>query len=114
MTNKWLHQHGFNYKKTNGVPPKFDIEKQTDFIKYYELLKSQVIEEQILFNDALHSTQSTKVSCGWIKTGYDKSIKMTGRRTRLSIVVAVELNDISSTSVNRYDQVNSLTIQYFF
>lgn len=112
--NKWLHQHGFSYKKPKGVPHKFDIKKQTDFIEYYELLKSQVTDEPILFIDAMHPTQATKVSSGWIKTGHDKSIKTTGSRTRLNIVGAIDLNDISSAIVNRYDQVNSLTIQEFF
>ncbi len=30
--NKWLHQHGFSYKKPKGVPHKFDTEKQAEFI----------------------------------------------------------------------------------
>ncbi len=36
----WLIRHGFSYKKPKGVPAKFDTEKQNDFIKKYEELKS--------------------------------------------------------------------------
>lgn len=112
--NKWLHQHGFSYKKPKGVPHKFDPIKQAEFIDEYEELKAQVVDEPILFIDAMHPTQATKVSCGWIKKGHDKSIKTTGSRTRLNIVGAIDLNDISSAIVNRYDKVNSETMQSFF
>ena len=112
--NKWLHQHGFSYKKPKGVPHKFDPIKQAEFIEEYEGLKAQVTDEPILFIDAMHPTQATKVSSGWIKTGHDKSIKTTGSRTRLNIVGAIDLNDIGSAIVNRYDKVNSETMQDFF
>ncbi len=112
--NKWLHHHDFSYKKPKGVPHKFEPTKQAEFIEEYKALKAQVVDEPILFIDAMHPTQATKVSSGWIKTGHDKSIKTTGSRTRLNIVGAIDLNDISSAIVNRYDQVNSLTMQDFF
>jgi transposase len=112
--NKWLHQHDFSYKKPKGVPHKFDPIKQAEFIKEYEALKAQVFDEPILFIDAMHPTQATKVSNGWIKTGHDKSIKTTGSRTRLNIVGAIDLNNISAAIVNRYDKVNSETMQAFF
>ncbi|HFB65579.1 MAG TPA: hypothetical protein ENJ60_08585 [Aeromonadales bacterium] len=86
--NKWLHQQGFSYKQSKGVPHKFDPEKQAEFIEGYEALKAQVVDETILFIDATHPTQATKVSSGWIKTGHEKSIKTTGSRTQLNIVGA--------------------------
>ena len=70
--NKWLHQHSVSYKYPKGVPHKFDKEKQADFIKKYTELKSQVVDEPILFMDAMHPTKATKVSCGWIKKGMIK------------------------------------------
>ena len=112
--NKWLHQHGFSYKQPKGVPHKFDAEKQADFIIEYNKLKSQVTDETILFMDAMHPTQATKVSCGWIKKGQDKVIETTGSRTRLNIIGAVNLNNIADAKVKRYDKVNSETIQQFF
>ena len=42
--NKWLHLHGFSYKKPKGVPHKFNAEKQAEFIRYYEDLKSSLAE----------------------------------------------------------------------
>jgi len=112
--NKWLHQHGFSYKKPKGVPHKFVPVKQAEFIEKYETLKMQVVEEPILFIGAMHPTQATKVSSGWIKTGHDKSIKTTGSRTRLNIVGAIDLNDISSAIVTRYEQVDRFAMQDFF
>lgn len=43
--NKWLHQHGFSYKKPKGVPHKFDADKQAEFIKHYEQLKASLRED---------------------------------------------------------------------
>jgi len=112
--NKWLHQHGFSYKQPKGVPHKFDAQKQAEFIKEYNKLKLHVADETILFMDATHPTQATKVSCGWIKKGQDKSIETTGSRTRLNLIGAVNLDNIADAKVKRYDKVNSETIQQFF
>jgi hypothetical protein len=112
--NKWLHQHGFSYKQPKGVPHKFCAEKQALFIKEYELLKASVDDEPILFIDAMHPTQATKVSCGWIKKGTDKSIETTGSRTRLNLVGAIDLNNLAAAHVRRYEKVNGDTIQQFF
>ena len=112
--NKWLHQHGFSYKQPKGVPHKFDEIKQANFIEQYDTLKSSVGDEPILFMDAMHPTQATKVSCGWIRKGTDKSIETTGSRTRLNLVGAVDLKNIAATHVSRYEKVNSETITDFF
>ncbi len=40
--NKWLHRHGFSYKKPKSVPHKFEADKQAAFIAYYEALKSSL------------------------------------------------------------------------
>lgn len=112
--NKWLHQQGFSYKKPKGVPHKFDPVKQAEFIQQYRRLKAQVVDEPILFIDAMHPTQATKMSRGWIKKGQDKSIQTTGSRTRLNLVGAINLNDLGSAIVNRYDTVNSETMSDFF
>ena len=37
--NKWLHRHGFSYKKPKGYPHKASLEQQEQFIKYYSDLK---------------------------------------------------------------------------
>ena len=112
--NKWLHQHNFSYKYPKGVPHKFDEEKQADFIEKYTELKAQVVDEPILFMDAMHPTQATKTSCGWIKKGHDKSIETTGSRIRLNLVGAINLNNLAAAQVTCYEKVNSETIQHFF
>ncbi len=66
--NKWLHHNGFSYKKPKGVPHKFCTEKQQAFVEYYnKVLKPS--EAPVLFMDAVHPTQSTKLSYGWIRKG---------------------------------------------
>ena len=112
--NKWLHQHNFSYKYPKGVPHKFDEEKQAIFIKEYEELKTQTTDETIYFIDAMHPTQATKVSCGWIRKGQDKPLATTGSRTRLNLIGAIDLNNLTAAHVKRYEKVNSETIQAFF
>ena len=111
--NKWLHQHKFSYKSPKGVPHKFDEEKQAEFIDYYNHLKANAGKAPILFMDAMHPTQATKVARGWIRTGHDKSIETTGSRTRLNIIGAINLNQIGSAIVKRYDKVNGEYINFF-
>jgi len=103
--NKWLHQHKFSYKQPKAVPHKFDVEKQAQFIAEYETLKSTLNEDEpLLFMDAVHPTQATKITSGWIRTGQDKTIKTTGSRTRLNIVGAIRLNHLSEAITQRYEK----------
>jgi transposase len=74
---KWLKQHDVSYKKSKGVPHKFDVEKQAQFIETYSKLKASVGDEPILFIDAVHPTQATKISYGWIRKGHDKTVETT-------------------------------------
>jgi hypothetical protein len=64
--------------------------------------------------DAIHPTQATKVSCGWIKKGHDKAIENTVSRTQLNLVGAMDFNNLASARIKRYEKVNSETIQAFF
>ena len=113
--NKWLHQQGFTYKKPKGVPHKADAEKQEEFIEHYESLKAELPEDQVLlFMDAVHPTQATKISSGWIKKGVDKPINTTGSRSRLNIVGAIELGNLSAGIFEQYKTVNGEFIIEFF
>jgi transposase len=108
---KWLHRLGFSYKQPKGVPHKCDLEQQAVFIDHYQSLKDNLAEdEHILFMDAVHPTQSTKLSYGWIKKGYDKAINTTGSRTRINIVGAIELNQLSKAITAQFETINSLAI----
>jgi hypothetical protein len=68
-------------QQAKGLPHKFDVDKQTAFIEHYEQLKWTLREnEPLLFMDAVHPTQATKITSGWIIKGVDKPIKTTGIR----------------------------------
>ena len=93
--HKWLHRDKFSYKQPKGVPHKYDTEKQDAFVKTYETLKKNVADDEpILFMDAVHPTQATKVTSDWIRTAVDKTIETTGSRTRLNIVGAIRLGHL--------------------
>ena len=76
-------------------------DKQTAVIEHYEQLKSSLnTDEPLLFMDAAHPTQATKITAGWIRKGVDKSIETTGSRTRLNIVGAIRLGHLSMLSLS--------------
>lgn len=114
--NKWLHQHQFSYKQPKGVPHKFDVEKQAAFIQHYEALKEASREDEpLLFMDAVHPTQATKITAGWIRKGVDKLIETTGSRTRLNIVGAIRLGHLNEAVIEHYEKtVNGESIMDFF
>ena len=60
--------------------------------------------------DAVHPTQATKITSGWIRTGVDKPIETTGSRTRLNIVGAIRLGYLEEAVIDRYDTVNGDSI----
>ena len=64
--------------------------------------------------DAVHPTQATKITSGWIKKGIDKVINTTGSRTRLNIVGAIELGNLTSAVFDQYQTVNGDSIINFF
>ena len=112
--NKWLKRNGFVYKKPKGVPHKFDAEKQLEFEAYYDELKSSLgKEETLLFMDAVHPTQTTKVSSGWFRSGHEKTIETTGSKTRVNLIGAIELTNLPEAVVRSYQTVNRESILHF-
>ncbi len=115
---KWLHRQGFSYKKPMGTPHKFDADKQQQFIEHYNTLKEECAQnnEPILFIDAVHPTQSTKLSHGWMKRGREnaKVIETTGSRTRLNIMGALNLQRIEETVIREYPTINAENVVLFF
>ncbi|KEY57893.1 transposase [Serratia sp. DD3] len=111
--NKWLHRNDFSYKKPTGVPHKFSAEAQQAFVETYNQLKSEVVDEPILFIDGVHPTQGTKLAYGWMTKGRKTIVETTGSRTRLNIMGALNLTDIGSTVIREYDTINSLNIGQF-
>lgn len=112
--NEWQHRHGFSYKKPSSAPHKFSEEKQQQFIEYYEELKVATRGEPILFLDAVHPTQATKLSFGWIRKGEEKTVETTESRTRMNILGALDLNDAAHPVIHDYETINEHTICQFF
>lgn len=97
-----LHKLNFVYKKTKRTPGKSDVEKQKEFIKLYNKIKSKLgAEDSIYFLDATHPNNSSVASYGWIKKGEIKPLNATVSRQRLNIHGALNVNDFSV--VTRYD-----------
>ncbi len=83
------------------------------FIEHYnETLRNS--EDPVLFMDAVHPTQSTKLSYCWIRKGQYKVIETTGSRTRLNIIGTLPLQNIGATVTETYDTINSESIVRFF
>lgn len=88
-----------------------DTEKQAEFIQAYNDLKEKIApDESIYFIDAVHPTQVTKITSGWIRTGTDKPIKTTGSRTRVNIVGAIQLGRLAEAVTSQYDTGNALSV----
>lgn len=112
--NKLLHRHGFTYKKPKGRPYKADPDKQASFIKKYKKLKSSLNNnEKIIFIDAVHPTQATKLSYGWIKKGATVEVATTASRTRVNLIGGINLENISETRVAEYERINSDSVANF-
>ncbi|MBD2786468.1 transposase, partial [Xenorhabdus sp. DI] len=114
---KWLHRQGFSYKKPMGTPHKFDADKQQQFIEAYNALKAKCGQhEPILFIDATHPTQSTKLSYGWMKRGREhvKVVETTGSRTRLNLMGALNLQRIEETVIREYPTIDAKNVVLFF
>lgn len=109
--HKWLHRHGFSYKKPKGLPHKADAELQQRFVEEYNELKQKVSDEEpILFMDSVHPTQATKLTYGWIRTGKTKHVGTTASRTRLNIIGAIRLGNIAQAITSQYETINAESI----
>ena len=90
---KWLHEHGFKYKKPHPVPAKCDEEKQKEFVESYKKLKANLPEDEvILFGDSVHPQHQTRLAYGWIRCGERRGIAMNAKHYRLSFIGAYELS----------------------
>ena len=106
----WLKNNGFSYKKPKGTPAKADPVKQEELKRFYKDLKETTPnDEPILFADATHPTMATKVSYGWIRKGYDKTIPTTASRTRVNLMGSINLKTMT-TFVESYQTINSDSI----
>lgn len=110
----WLHANGFTWKKAKGQPAKADPVEQAKFVAEYEVLKKELgPSDVLLFSDAVHPTQATKLSQGWILKGQDKIIPTTGARNRMNIVGSLNLSTLALVH-GEYDKVDSDAMQDHF
>lgn len=70
--------------------------------------------ESVLFIDAVHPTQATKISYGWIHKGQKKAVKTTGSRTRLNIMAALNLKALTFPLICEYKTINEYNVSRFF
>ncbi len=63
-------------------------------------------DDPVLFIDAVHPTQVTKISYGWIRKGQKKAVETTGSCTRLNIMGALNLKALTSPLICEYKTIN--------
>lgn len=107
-----LHKIGFSYKKTKLVPGKANKDKQEEFVKVYNELRSNLKpDEKLYFMDSTHPTHNTMPAYAWIKTGTDKEIKSNTGRKKVNIcgayspidkeIIALDEEWVNSDSIIR-------------
>lgn len=110
---KWLHIHGFRYKKPHAIPARADKYQQEEFKKRYEQLKEKAGEkEPIYFVDSVHPEYQTRLAYGWISRGERKEIQMTARQYRLNIMGGICLNG-HKVIYKHSDKINGFSIQLY-
>ena len=110
----WLKEHDFVYKQPIKVPGKLDPRKQEAFMEAYEVLKSNLPEdEEIYFMDAVHPEFQSKAVCGWIKSGEVKTLPTTNQQHRLHFVGALILKNMEVIA-REYKTVNAESVIDFF
>ena len=89
---QWLKNHGFSYKKPVVTPGKAHEEVQKLWIKFYENLKMNLSEDEVIcFMDGVHPTHNTKPSYGWIQKGQRKEIRTNTGRQRLNLSGVIDM-----------------------
>jgi transposase len=103
-----LHRMRFSYKKTKVIPGKVNLEKQEQFKKEYQALKTtKKPEDKIYFVDASHPHHNNRPFYGWIYKGEEKAIKTNSGRKRINLNGALNLEDmditvLSEETINTY------------
>jgi transposase len=102
-----LHRIGFSFKKATPVPGKAVKEKQEQFVKDYESIKSQ---GKVYFSDSTHPEFAPYITYGWIEKGERFDVKTnSGWRKRVNICGALELSTLDIIT-RTHDTINSNSI----
>lgn len=113
MTNL-LHRLGFTYRKPKHVPGKANQKAQQAFIEQYNELKANKSKhDRIYFLDAVHSLHNSQPAYGWMKKGFDYTIKSNTGRQRVNINGAYNIED-HKVVIEESERVNAQsTVELF-
>lgn len=111
----WLKDHQFSYKKPVLRPKGVDTEKQQAFIESYHKVMNEaaMTGDPVLFVDAVHPTQQTQATYGWLKKGKDKTIETTAGRKRVNLIGALNLENMHLVRKD-FETINSPAVITFF
>lgn len=87
---KWLHRHGFRYKRPKCVPSTVEVAKQEAFVALYHKMKQRLTKDEVLlFMDGVHPNHQTQNVHGWIRRSKLAQVPSTGKQKRLHYMGAV-------------------------
>ena len=104
---EWLKKNGFTYKKPKLIPAKADPEAQAAFISTYEKMMTQAAIEDsvVLFGDAVHPSQQTRASYGWVKKGQERVLETHSGRKRVNLMGVLNLETMDFVRQD-YETIN--------
>ena len=106
MTNL-LHRLGFSYRKPKHIPGKANQKAQEAFIEQYRELKAtKSRHDRIYFLDAVHSLYNSHPAYGWMKKGFDYTIKSNTGRQRVNINGAYNI-EVHNVVIEESESVNA-------
>jgi transposase len=106
MTNL-LHRLSFSYRKPKHIPGKASQKAQEEFIEQYIKLKENKSKhDRIWFMDAVHPLHNSQPAHGWMKKGFDYTIKSNTGRGRVNINGAYNIEDHKAV-IEEADCINS-------
>ena len=102
-----LKRLGFVYKKPKLIPANPDIEKQEEFITYFqEFMENKGEKEKVFFVDAVHAQHNSMPAYGWLRKGIETPLKSNSGRTRLNIHGAMDAETYETTVLYSEESVN--------
>lgn len=103
-----LEKLDFVYKKTSGVPCKFDAADQEAFLaELVPFLEETPENEAVFFLDGVHPTHNTRSSYAWIKKGREKAIPTNTGRNRINLSGAMNAHHPEEVIVHESEWVNA-------
>ena len=87
-----LHRLGMEHRKPKAISRKLDPAKQTAFIKSYDGLLNQMLDDEtVIFADAAHPSHSVRPVGCWAPKHQIVAVEQSSGRDRLNIHGAIDL-----------------------